>query len=168
MKCQKCGNFDATTHITEIVNGIKNESWLCSKCANSDDGNFSFSDLFHSDFDNFWSSMLGQQKVLDKPHQKQCPVCKSTLSDIKKTGRLGCSECYNIFYNFLLNPIKEIQGSTKHIGKVPAHIKNINKIEREIQNLKDLLNQAVQNQEFEKAAELRDRIKLLENDKKEA
>lgn len=167
MKCQKCGKFDATTHITEIANGIKTESWLCSHCANSADGNFSFSDLFHSDFDNFWGSMLGQQKVFDKSLQ-QCPICNSTLSDIKKTGRLGCSECYSAFHDFLLNPLKEIQGSTKHIGKVPARIKKINKVEQETKNLKDLLNQAVQNQEFEKAAELRDRIKLLEKGEKEA
>lgn len=168
MKCQKCGNFDATTHITEIANGVKSESWLCSKCANSVDSTFSFESLFHSDFDNFFGSVLNQQKFLDKSTQKQCPICKSTLSDIKKTGRLGCSECYSVFYDFLLKPLKEIQGSTKHIGKIPGSAKSNNPGESEFQKLKDLLNEAVQKQEFEKAAELRDRIKLFEKGGKEA
>ncbi|MBQ2931855.1 MAG: UvrB/UvrC motif-containing protein [Clostridia bacterium] len=168
MKCQKCGSFDATTHITEIVNGVKSESWLCSKCANAVDGNFSFESLFHPDFDNFFGSVLNQQKFLDTSALKQCPICKSTLSDIKKSGRLGCSECYSVFYDFLIKPLKEIQGSTKHIGKIPGSAKSNKPGECEIQKLKDLLDEAVQKQEFEKAAELRDRIKLLEKGEKEA
>lgn len=162
MKCQKCGKYDATTHITEIVNGIKREVYLCPQCAGKDAGLGFYSGLGNQ-FESFFSSLWSNSSSSTLPSAKQCPLCGNTLSAIQKRGRLGCSECYKTFYDFLLRPLKGIHGSTKHTGKVPKRAgKTISK-HNEIDRLKDELNRLILDQNFEQAAVLRDKIKEIES-----
>lgn len=164
MKCQKCGNYDATTHITEVVNGLKSESYLCAKCAGVEGGKLDFGSVFSSDLDSFFSSLWSSPKALSA---QICPNCKSTLADLQKRGRLGCSECYKTFYDFLLRPLKEIHGSTRHTGKIPSRAGKITHKQNEVSRLRSELDRAVLDQNFEKAAELRDRIKEIEQNNEE-
>ena len=168
MKCQKCGKYEATTHITEIVNGVKNERCLCSKCAGLDGVNLGFGASFSPDLDNFFGSLWSTPKPLVMPKEAMCPNCKTGLSDLQKTGRLGCSECYKTFYDILLSPLKDIHGSNRHIGKIPQRASKIAIRGKQTEHLKVELNQAVLDQNFEKAAELRDKIRDLENKGQEA
>lgn len=165
MKCQKCGKYDATVHMTESINGMKTETYLCKYCAEEEDKSFVFKSPFYTDFDNFFQSFWESPK-LNHPSKvavESCKGCGSTLSDIQKTGRLGCGECYKSFRDRLLRPLKEIHGSNIHTGKVPKRIgKEIAK-SSEIETLKDRLSRAVLDQNFEKAAKLRDLIRELEN-----
>jgi protein arginine kinase activator len=169
MKCQKCGKHEATTHFTEIINGLKKESFLCQQCAQ--DGNvMGFKSVFDDNFETFFKSLWGAPKLNQdiSKNYKECPNCKTTLFDIQKQGRLGCSECYQVFGSFLMQPLKEIHGSNNHIGKTPKRLgKPINNT-NEIDMLKDELNRAVLDQNFEKAAQLRDKIKELEASGKES
>lgn len=164
MKCQKCGKYDATVHFTEIINGAKTEKFLCSNCAEGKNTAFTFSSPFDLGFDNFFQSFLSSPKSTSVGSAAGiCPVCKSSLSDIQKSGRLGCAECYRTFNEYLLRPLKEIHGSNSHTGKIPKRSgKGIRKI-NQLEKLKNELNRAVLDQNFEKAAELRDRIREIEN-----
>lgn len=165
MKCQKCGKYDATMHLTEVINGVKNETYLCKYCADEENKGFAFKSPFYSEFDNFFQSFWESPKLShSSPASAQsCSGCGSTLSDIQKRGRLGCAECYRTFRDLLLRPLKEIHGSNTHTGKIPKRIgKGIAKL-NEIDKLKDELSRAVLDQNFEKAAELRDRIREMEN-----
>ncbi len=163
MKCQKCQKNEAVVHFTEIINGTKTETYLCKSCSDLNAG-FSFSSPFDLDFGSFFQSVIGGEENFSN-HLKAplvCKVCKSTLKDIQTSGRLGCSECYNTFRNELIRPLKEIHGSSQHVGKIPKRIGKVIKESDKIEKLKIELNQAVLSENFEKAANLRDIIRSLE------
>ena len=159
MRCQKCNQREANTHIQKIINGKKTEYHLCEKCA-SEMGDFSFS--FGGDFDNFFGNFFNtSSKNLKLPIKNVCEECGMTLLEFSNKGLLGCSKCYDNFKESLKKPLRQIHGSVSHTGKIPK--KNMEKIsaEQKIQKLQSELNTAVLNQEFEKAAVLRDEINEL-------
>jgi protein arginine kinase activator len=95
----------------------------------------------------------------------QCPRCGLLYSSFKETGRLGCSECYAAF-QFQLRPLlRRIHGDTRHRGKSPTHDGGEQTGTRQIQRLHDELQRAVEREEFEKAAGIRDEIRKLETER---
>ncbi len=161
MKCQKCNEREATTHIHKIINGKKTEHHLCSKCA-AESGEFSFS--FGNDFDDFFGGFFGNTaKHITPPSEKVCDGCNLTLSQFLKSGRLGCCKCYDSFKDALRRPLKQIHGTTEHTGKIPQRGGAKISIQTKIRHLQSELDTAVLNQEFEKAAQLRDEIKALKD-----
>ncbi len=161
MKCQRCNENQANTHIQKIVNGKKTEYYLCSKCA-SEMGLNEFSFSFGGDFDDFFGGFFGNSaKHIAPPTDKACENCHMTLSEFLKGGRLGCSKCYESFKEALRRPLKQIHGATEHTGKIPQRGGVKISKETKIRHLKAELDNAVLNQEFEKAAQLRDEIKAL-------
>ncbi len=160
MKCQKCGKYDANTHISEIINGVKNEIYLCSHCAKNTMHTPEIESILSSSFDNFFAPFLKSPNSAGSytASQKICKNCKSTMQDIQNSGRLGCSECYKAFEDLLLHPLKDIHGSNRHRGKIPKKRSYSNEAEQ----LKEELARAVEAQNFERAAELRDKIRQRE------
>lgn len=167
MKCQKCGKNEANTHITKIINGEKTEMYLCENCAAESGELASFNSGFENEFQNFFSGFFGEpffggsKAGLSAETAKRCPVCGSTVSDITDRGRFGCSDCYKTFADYLLGPLKQIHGGNRHTGKIPKRAGKGIRREAQIDKLQSDLNLAVMNQDFEKAAELRDKIKDL-------
>lgn len=159
MLCQSCGQNHATTHIKTIVNGELAEISLCQECAQKL-GYSSFFGGFGMDFDTFLGSLMGSGKV--QKNKKRCNCCGSTFEDIAKSGKVGCAACYDVFYDDLLPSIQRIHGKTNHIGKLAKSAGAEVKVKNTITKYKEELTQAIKAQEFEKAAELRDKIKELE------
>lgn len=168
MLCQNCGKYEATTHLKRVVNGDTTEMHLCSDCAQ----HLGYGDMFSGfglNLDDFFGGFLEDTvQKLASPVEEKCPKCGNSFSDIVRSGKVGCSECYRMFYDKLLPSIQRIHGRIKHSGKhieAAAESKKIeeSKPENEIDSLKDQLNKAVENQEFEQAAVLRDKIKELES-----
>ena len=85
-----------------------------------------------------------------------------SYDDFQKTGKLGCGECYNVFSERLEPLLKRIHGNSEHHGKTPKKMEQSIKKYNELNDLKALLNKAIQSEEYEKAAELRDEIRKLE------
>lgn len=161
MLCQNCGKHEATTHIKRIVNGESTEAHLCADCAKSlgysnvfSDFGFGFSDMLSSLFE---PAAIGafSNSVL------RCEKCGSSFNDIVKSGKVGCSDCYETFYDKLMPSIERIHGRTRHEGKIangsPEQKKNA-----KVDELKEQLQAAVNLQDYETAAKLRDEIKELE------
>ncbi len=167
MLCQNCGKNEATTHVKRIVNGDTTETHLCSECAQ----HLGYGDIFSGfglNLDDFFGGFLGdtvQKTAL--PAEQKCPECGSSFNDIVSSGRLGCGECYRTFYDKLLPSIQRIHGRIQHSGKrIPTAEETSKKVdeytlENRIEDLKSQLSRAVENQEFERAAVLRDEIKKL-------
>jgi protein arginine kinase activator len=106
---------------------------------------------------------LGSQFNKTKTESKlKCPKCGLTYEDFKKVGRLGCGECYTAFRDALLPLLKRIHGSNQHCGKSPKKAAKVVKAKNELLELKDKLQKAIQREEFEEAAKLRDKIRELE------
>ena len=98
----------------------------------------------------------------DKKADITCSVCNTSFEDYKKTGKLGCSRCYSTFEKQLKPIIEGIYGYSEHIGKFPKNeFKDVQAI-RAVEHLKQQLNIAIQEEEYEQAAKLRDEILELE------
>jgi protein arginine kinase activator len=169
MYCDECKKRPATVHVTELFNGEKVESHLCEECA-SKKGGF----LFNLDnkfsiphlLGGFFGSGYNVQGIKASPQNTVCPNCGMSFTDISQTGRLGCNECYTVFEQELEPILRRIHGNSKHIGKIPSRGGAQVLVQKKIEQLKNKLQQAVANEEYEKAAEIRDQIKEMEKKNK--
>lgn len=159
MLCQSCEKRQATTHIKTIVNGELKEYNLCPECATKM-GYGSFFGNFGFDLDKLFGSFM--ESVGTGRSTKRCQCCGSSFEDIAKSGKVGCANCYDVFYEELLPSIQRIHGRTSHTGKLARSAGTKVRIKNELTQCRYELEQAIKAQEFEKAAELRDRIRELE------
>lgn len=166
MLCQHCQKNEATTHIKTMINGEYAEYRLCPECAHELGYDHMFPD-FTADFGGLLGSFLSAA-LPARSGATHCKLCGSTMNDIKKTGKVGCSECYETFFGELMPTIRSIHGNTEHIGKHPVieyetveEEKSDTKSES-LDDLKAQLKQAIEDENFERAAELRDKIKEME------
>ncbi len=174
MKCQKCNINEATTHITQVINGTKTEMYLCRSCANDNQELFDFNKSLEQEFDSlfsgFWNSphtAMSKAQSLSSP--KKCEICGMGTSEFLRNGKPGCSNCYTVFPEYLRRPLKQIHGSIQHTGKIPLRSGRFIRISDKINKLETKLSKAIYDQNFEEAAILRDQIKKLKesNDRKE-
>jgi len=170
MKCQKCGNKTADTHVKRVINGEFEEYNLCSDCA-KELGYTNLFDGFANDFADGFNTMLGSFFSNALPARSQatrCEVCGASYGDITRSGMMGCANCYTIFADQLMPTIRRVHGNTTHCGKHSVFAKKEKEVvaeekeENQLEKLKAELKLAIDNQEFEKAAELRDKIKEME------
>jgi protein arginine kinase activator len=91
-------------------------------------------------------------------------VCGFTQTDFKKTGRLGCSECYVTFAEGLGSLLKAMHKGTEHVGKLPERAQRTIALSRRMRALTENLQKAVADENYETAASLRDQIKKLETE----
>lgn len=148
MLCESCKKRQAKLHYTITINGLVEESHLCEVCA---------AGIQKEILESFPVHKLFEGPGLDV----KCPNCGLSYEKFKSTGKLGCTECYNAFGDQLKTVIKGIHGHTKHNGKMPK--RGITRIKKEI-NIQELtreLEEAVNLEEYEKAACLRDEINRL-------
>lgn len=159
MLCQSCKNNEATTHIKRIINGNIEEMDLCSDCAKK----LGYTNIFGS-FQNEWNSLLGSflgGGLPSRTSATRCSGCGTSFAEIARRGVVGCPECYDTFYEELLPSIRKIHGNTQHNGKFPSSAgKELARV-NELESMQEQLNEAVARQEFEKAAQLRDKINEL-------
>lgn len=163
MLCQVCGKNPATVHFTEIHDSRVTEIHVCERCA-EEKGLQAASSPQKFDIADLLAGMVDTMTTSDEERvgRVQCPRCGLLYSAFRETGRLGCAECYSAF-QFQLRPLlRRIHGDTRHRGKVPARDGEGAVRSRQIQRLHDELQRAVEREEFEHAAAIRDEIKRLE------
>ena len=160
MQCQICQKNEATIHLTEISDGVRTEMHLCEHCA-QDEGIAVKSQI---SLNELLSSLLAAQPADDEvfadPKQKSsCPHCGFTLEQFRKEPVLGCPYDYEVFEKSLLPLIGKAQGGgTRHCGKIPSKTPADTKKQIELMRLRQQLETAVEAEEYETAAELRDKI----------
>jgi len=223
MLCDKCKKNEAKVYYTEIVNDEKSEQHLCEDCA-MEVTSFQMGNTFMKNditLGNLLSTILGNYYNTESKEKSQeqaepsCSTCGLTYKKLMKTGRFGCSHCYDNFAQILDKSIMNIQGSDHHTGKQPkrfiqkqeaakekaaqeaadkealiqeAMLKEASSEQivseetrhiqpdieenmvagqektnylQEIEQLKVSLQHAIKVEEYEEAARLRDRIRLL-------
>ena len=167
MLCQNCGKYEATTHVKRIVNGESAEAHLCSDCAKA----LGYNDVFGG-FGNTFGDLLGSffgepQVSAISSRTIRCEKCGNTFNDIVNSGKIGCADCYTTFYDKLLPSLQRIHGKTRHEGKNPTIIKaEVTDSANPIEDLEEQLRFAIERQNFEKAAQLRDKINELKEGQK--
>lgn len=176
MQCDRCKKRDAKVLYTEIINGVKKEQHLCEECAANYtsfqiekpflNNEFSLGDLLSTLFDNY--SAAGAKNSFYNIPKLQCKNCGTTYEGFLQLGKFGCAECYRSFNGQLGKTLKGIQGAEVHTGKRPkgfvSSTDRILKDMSEIEKLSLKLQEAIEKEEFEEAARLRDLIKQLKKE----
>ncbi len=185
MLCNNCNKNEATIHIQEFLDGKKKAIHLCASCAaekskNQGIGDFNIAQLLYNISEKL--DLPGLSEALSKNQQQTpeanadeaqaaprqavqgggpvCPVCGWDSEKLRQTGRLGCPNCYNVFKAILDKALPNMHRGKTHIGKSPAG-NAMNAAPRqmtELMNLQKELEVAVQEERYEDAAKLRDRI----------
>lgn len=159
MLCDICKKNEASVHLTKIEGTKLHKADLCEQCAKEkgvqDPSSFSVADLLVG---------LGSADEMKAENDgAKCPVCGFTQADFKKTGRLGCSACWETFEHGLGSLLKAMHKGEQHIGKVPAKAVSSHALNERIQELSEQLTKAVRGEHYEEAAQLRDQIRQLES-----
>ncbi len=133
---------------------------LCESCSKengvNDPTGFALADLLLN---------LGAGKEIQKGSGGlRCDVCGFTQADFKKTGRLGCSACYDVFTEQLGSLLKAVHKGTRHVGKIPERQHQSLLFHDRLKTLQESLDKAVTEEDYEAAAELRDQIRNLEKE----
>lgn len=167
MFCEECKIRIANVHVSSVVNNNVFEMHLCSECAQKKMGSGFFLEPQISPTQNVFAllipALIGVQQVQQVP-DVHCNDCGCALNEFISSGFLGCSKCYKAFQPILDGFLRKIHGSTKHTGKILERRGGSLKIKRDVSTLKMELEKLVQNEEYEKAAKLRDKIKGLERE----
>ena len=165
MLCQICGKNPGTVHITEIHDNKMSEIHVCERCA-EEKGIHATAKKQKFDIADLLAGMVDDMTNTEEERvgHVQCPRCGLPYSGFKETGRLGCPECYSAF-QFQLRPLlRRLHGDTRHRGKVPVRDGEGVTRSRQIQRMHDELQRAVEREDFEHAASIRDEIKRLEHE----
>src|SRR5215471_20579922 len=160
MLCDVCKCNDASVFLTQILEGKMQKVNLCDACSKEkgvqDPTGFALADLLLG---------IGAAEEIEKGASPQkCPVCGFSQADFKKTGRLGCSECYVTFGEGLASLLKAMHKGTEHVGKLPERAQHSIALSHRMRALAENLQKAVADENYETAASLRDQIKRLESE----
>lgn len=156
----KCSNCDkaATVHLTQIVNNKIHKVDLCESCAQkkgvTDPQGFSLADLLSK------SALT----VESSDAQLVCPSCGLETADFRRTGRLGCSGCFEIFAGLVRPVLEDMHVGVTHKGKVPEVALTRQNSQAQLQSLKDSLAKAIAEEAYEEAAKFRDQINAMEQE----
>ncbi len=163
MLCEDCKKNKAVINFTQIIDNKVTTYHLCESCAENK-GLSGKDNLPGSPLNNFISeigSHLKEEK--DRTGAKACEFCGYSFKEIKESGKLGCPQCYFTYEQELGNLLRRIQGSQVHVGKAPKSTgSKLSSKESRLVELRRMLEESVSNEEFEKAAILRDEIHCLE------
>ncbi|MBP7053740.1 MAG: UvrB/UvrC motif-containing protein [Phycisphaerae bacterium] len=164
MQCQICNKRTATIHLTEINDGVRSEMHICEQCA-AEQGVASQSQMSINELLSHLLAVQPSDEEMFGPSEKEqaCPTCGFTLDRLRKEGTLGCPQDYEVFERALLPLIERAHdGKSTHCGKVPVKAPKDTRRFVELSQLRRQLEQAVQNEDYELAASLRDKMKQME------
>ena len=168
MKCSSCGEREGIVSLTQIVEGDVRTVSLCAKCA-AEKGIETGVGIAETPLGGFLAA-LGESSDPDAPPptglEAACPSCGATLRDFRETGRLGCSECYSAFDTPLRELLRRLHGSTHHSGMrysggEPGPAPSVLP-DPAVRELREELRRAIEAEQFELAAQLRDRLRERE------
>jgi protein arginine kinase activator len=162
MKCDNCGK-SATVHLTEIKGGKKIEKHLCEQCAAQNEG---IPVKAHTPINELLTNFVMAHSGLPKESGLACEHCGITWAEFRQSGLLGCDRDYEMFERDLTPLLQRAhEGATHHIGKVPTRRGGTGvpaKRQVDLSRLRKELARAVEAEDYEKAAKLRDQIRTAE------
>jgi len=165
--CQSCHLREAEVELTQVDGSEVTSLRLCGKCA-AERGMAAAAPVADSPLGAFLAAMGQGVTPLEAAAASRdaCPTCAATLDDFRASGRLGCADCWIAFERPLRELLSRVHGGTRHVGRVYQSAENATDPESELirvrLRLREALRVAVSSEEFERAAELRDRLRGLE------
>lgn len=165
MMCEDCHQNKATVHFTQIVNDETETFHLCQDCAKAR-GLKTTPVSAQMPLNDFLSEMGAPIFTKATNANLSCPRCGCSFRQFRKTGRLGCAHCYVTFEEEMQALLRKIHGSNQHVGIAEAEsIGPMEESEERLLGMRRQLREAVEREEYERAAELRDEIQALEEER---
>jgi protein arginine kinase activator len=160
MKCQSCSN-PATVHCTDIAqNGQKRELHLCQECAEKQQLVKKEEINLPVILQTLLGAHVGAQS--DELARLTCPACGIKYMEFRAEGRLGCPHDYDVFRVGLEPLLRRIHRKIRHTGKIPRRRSKATSVHTELLELRNQLRAAVEAEQFEEAARVRDLIRQKE------
>ena len=167
MMCDDCGVRPANFLLKAVTDGGVHEKNLCPVCMAK--YKHRIPGLDFSNLAGILSGILGSGKEKDKEENDipsefdglVCPECGMQYADFRKGGRLGCASCYKAFREPLDSLLLKVHGNLQHAGRMPGGLKNDASIRFTIEKLKQELVKAIAAEEYEQAAQIRDKVRSL-------
>ena len=161
MLCDQCKTRDAVVHLTQIVESTVTQLRLCEQCAAARGVETTVATPKHPLGD--FLKAVQQQALVPSVESVRCSFCGMSLKDFRATGRLGCARCYSVFEGNLRELLRRVHGSATHAGArydgpQPAQWQKANTV----LELRDRLRRAIDQEQFEDAASLRDQLRGME------
>jgi len=162
-KCRRCAK-PATLHITELRKGEAVEIHLCEACARdylspTEQSSGDPEDLEFSKQDDSESA-----PGIDPQDDRVCPSCGITFREFRSQGRLGCPHDYVEFESDLIPLFENIHGEKQHCGKMPRRAPDSSRRQHELVRLRSELKSAIEEEDYEAAARIRDSIRTIEQE----
>lgn len=163
MTCGECGEREAVVTLTQVIEGTVRTIGLCERCA-ADKGIQTTATVEQTPLGGFLSALWKAEGAAAEgliPGER-CPGCGASFGDFRETGRLGCAECWQTFEPALRHLVRRYHGSTVHHGQ--RHVApgtGPGRRDDAVAALREQLRLAIAAENFELAAELRDRLKEL-------
>jgi len=176
MLCERCKKNNATVFYRESINGKERSLSLCEKCADKARKNGELeTDLLNDGFfseplggvDKLFGSLFGFPQLVGHKSapEKKCSLCGATFRDLMAEGKAGCPECYRTFSDELSSTISRIHGTTSHTGGAPSRFKADRDLKDKIKSLEKGIKAAVDEENYEEAARLRDELRAIRAEK---
>lgn len=166
--CQSCHEREAVVQLTQIVGEDVTTVHLCSKCA-AERGIETDAGVAQTPLGAFLAAMGKGGAAVAAPSAggETCPDCGATLHDFRTSGRVGCAQCWITFEQPLRDLLRRLHGATRHTGELyrPTHAGEPSPSElrqRDRDELREALRIAIESEAFERAAELRDQLRVLD------
>jgi protein arginine kinase activator len=158
MVCENCKERDAVVHLTKVKEGAVLQVRLCEKCA-AEQGVETTVAQPKAALTDFLQA-VHQQAAAAPGDQAACHFCGATARDFRQTGRVGCARCYGAFERSLRELLRRLHGGAKHTGQryappAPELVEEAGHVGQ----LRERLQRAIEAEQFELAAELRDRLR---------
>ncbi len=162
MKCDICKKNEAAVAYREIINGNEKVYSLCSACAKNKEIEMStaFKEMTVPFMGGLINSFFTPRAIAEKrTAEKRCDLCNSTFEMIVKRGKAGCPKCYSVFEAEMAPSVKKLHGNALHVGKSPMGAAPAPSFEDEKARLERELKLAIEKEEYERAAEIRDKLR---------
>lgn len=159
MKCHSCSK-PATVHVTNIIEGQKKELHLCQACA-EEQQIIAKKEL---NLPAILQTLIGQHigQMTDELARLTCPACGIKYMEFRAEGRLGCPHDYEAFRAGLEPLLQRIHRAVRHVGKTPKERRLTSALQAELLLMRTQLRSAVESEDYEEAARLRDLLRQKE------
>ncbi len=159
MVCQICKQAKATVHISDMT-PTKRDRHLCEECAERE----GIIIKSHHTTSEILQQFIKQKVGLAPGDQFLCDGCGMTFRDFQTKGQLGCPQCYDSLLPVLMPLIERAhEGNTCHVGKTPVTAETTVRRQVGLVRLRRELQEAIEGENYERAAKVRDEIEALES-----
>lgn len=153
MLCDLCGSRKAVIFVQQVTASGKKEIHICEQCA-AEQGVDSSSENIGINLQNLVNGFAPERKV--------CSVCGRSIDDIRKTGNVGCPECYAAFQSEIRSLLQKSGAEFPYTGSMPKKLAYFRSILTDRIAIQTKLQASIENEDYEKAAKYRDFLRALE------